>query len=124
MGDLWNTEIAPLVKAGKRVLIVAHRNSLRALIRNLEGLDDDEVARMQIPTGQPFVYPLDSNLRPTAVPLVCDGNNNEPGCGFQGIFLKDDPCMDGYRERQESCLLKWADDPSVLPRECLEASPD
>jgi len=68
---LWKDEIAPLVKQGKRVLIVGHRNSLRALIRNLEGLDDKSVAKMQIPTGAPFLYPLQADLRPVAPPLAC-----------------------------------------------------
>jgi len=70
--DLWVREIAPLVRSGKKVLVVAHRNSLRALVRNLEGLDDAQVASLRIPTGSPFVYPLKGdNLRPSAPTLDC-----------------------------------------------------
>jgi 2,3-bisphosphoglycerate-dependent phosphoglycerate mutase len=71
--DLWAREIAPLVRSGKKVLVVAHRNSLRALVRNLEGLDDAQVASLRIPTGAPFVYPLRGDkLRPSAPPLDCE----------------------------------------------------
>ena len=75
--ELWSREVAPLVKQGKKVLVVAHRNSLRALIRNLEGLCDDEVAQMVIPTGKPFLYPLDQNLRPMARPISCATTNHD-----------------------------------------------
>jgi len=74
--DLWVREIAPLVRSGKKVLVVAHRNSLRALVRNLEGLDDAQVASLRIPTGSPFVYPLrGDNLRPSAPTLDCEPLN-------------------------------------------------
>nr|MBF0684498.1 2,3-diphosphoglycerate-dependent phosphoglycerate mutase [Pseudomonas sp.] len=60
----WNEQIAPAVKAGKRVLIAAHGNSLRALIRHLDSVPDDEIVNLNIPTGQPLVYELDANLKP------------------------------------------------------------
>jgi len=54
----------PDVKAGKRVLIAAHGNSLRALVKHLDGISDDEIVGLNIPTGIPLVYELDDDLAP------------------------------------------------------------
>ena len=59
----WNEAIAPELKAGKRVLISAHGNSLRALVKHLSGISDEEIPSLEIPTGQPIVYELDDELR-------------------------------------------------------------
>jgi len=59
----WNDHIAPDIKAGKSVFIVAHGNSLRALVKHLDGMSDEEVVGLNIPTGVPMVYELDDNLR-------------------------------------------------------------
>lgn len=61
---LWEESIAPDIKAGKKVLITAHGNSLRALIKYLEDMSEEEILKLNIPTGQPLVYELDSNLKP------------------------------------------------------------
>lgn len=61
---VWNEEIVPQIKAGKNVLIAAHGNSLRALIKNLEGISDDDISQLNIPTGMPLVYELDDDLKP------------------------------------------------------------
>ncbi|MEZ0495887.1 2,3-diphosphoglycerate-dependent phosphoglycerate mutase [Sphingomonas sp. IW22] len=61
----WEERIAPELKAGKRVLISAHGNSLRALVKHLSGISDDEIAGLEIPTGQPMVYELDASLAAT-----------------------------------------------------------
>jgi len=61
---LWNESIAPAIRAGKRILISAHGNSLRALIKELEGISDQDITKLNIPTGQPLVYELDANLKP------------------------------------------------------------
>ncbi len=61
---LWNDSIAPALRAGRRVLIAAHGNSLRALIKHLDNVSDDEIVGLNIPTGQPLVYELDESLRP------------------------------------------------------------
>jgi len=58
----WEETIAPELKAGKRVLIAAHGNSLRALVKHLSGIPDDEIVSLEIPTGQPIVYELDDQL--------------------------------------------------------------
>ena len=62
---LWEETIAPQIKSGKQVLIAAHGNSLRALIKYLDGVTEDEIIGMNVPTGMPLVYDLDENLKPT-----------------------------------------------------------
>ncbi len=61
----WEERIAPELKANKRVLISAHGNSLRALVKHLSGIPDDEITGLEIPTGQPMVYELDDALNAT-----------------------------------------------------------
>lgn len=61
----WETMIVPQILAGRRVLIAAHGNSLRALIKYLDGIADEDIVGLNIPTGQPLVYELDASLRPT-----------------------------------------------------------
>jgi 2,3-bisphosphoglycerate-dependent phosphoglycerate mutase len=61
---LWNETIAPRIREGKRILIAAHGNSLRALIKELDHISDDDIAELNIPTGQPIVYELDAALKP------------------------------------------------------------
>lgn len=61
----WEAEIAPVLKAGKRVVISAHGNSLRALVKHLSGISDEEIVNLEIPTGQPIVYELTDDLVPT-----------------------------------------------------------
>jgi 2,3-bisphosphoglycerate-dependent phosphoglycerate mutase len=60
----WNDSIAPAIRSGRRVLVAAHGNSLRALIKHLDGISDDDIAQLNIPTGQPLVYELDEDLKP------------------------------------------------------------
>jgi len=60
----WNDVIAPDVQAGRRVLISAHGNSLRALVKYLDAISDEEIPKLEIPTGVPLVYELDAALKP------------------------------------------------------------
>ena len=60
----WESAIAPAVRAGTRVLVAAHGNSLRALIKHLDGVSDADIVGLNVPTGVPLVYELDANLRP------------------------------------------------------------
>jgi len=60
----WKETIAPAVRVGQRVLIAAHGNSLRALVKYLDGVPDDEIVHLNIPTGIPLVYELDDDLAP------------------------------------------------------------
>lgn len=60
----WENSIAPSIRAGQRVLIVAHGNSIRALIKHLDGISNDDIVGLEIPNGVPVVYELDAELRP------------------------------------------------------------
>ena len=60
----WNSTIAPAIRGKKRVLIAAHGNSLRALVKHLDSISDSEIVGLNIPTGIPLVYELDSSLKP------------------------------------------------------------
>jgi len=60
----WTETIAPVVRSGKKVLIAAHGNSLRALVKHLDNVSDQEIVGLNIPTGVPLVYELDADLRP------------------------------------------------------------
>ena len=60
----WNAAIAPAIRAGKRVLVAAHGNSLRALVKHLDGISDEAIVGENIPTGIPLVYELDADLAP------------------------------------------------------------
>ena len=61
----WDGEIVPDLRAGRTVLVAAHGNSLRALVKHLDGVSDEDIAGLNIPTGMPLVYRLDEDLRPT-----------------------------------------------------------
>jgi 2,3-bisphosphoglycerate-dependent phosphoglycerate mutase len=61
----WESAIVPDLKAGATVLVAAHGNSLRALVKHLDGISDGEIAELNIPTGIPLHYVLDANLKPT-----------------------------------------------------------
>ncbi|MCS6766856.1 MAG: 2,3-diphosphoglycerate-dependent phosphoglycerate mutase [Candidatus Protistobacter heckmanni] len=61
---LWHESIAPALKAGKKIVIVAHGNSIRALVKYLEGISDDDIVGVNIPNGTPLVYDLDADLKP------------------------------------------------------------
>jgi len=60
----WNESIAPAILSGKRVVVAAHGNSIRALIKYLDGISDDAIVGVNVPNGIPLVYELDANLKP------------------------------------------------------------
>jgi len=60
----WNDRIVPELLAGKNVLVVAHGNSLRAVVKMLDNVSEAEITELNIPTGVPLVYELDANLKP------------------------------------------------------------
>jgi len=60
----WHEVLAPAIKSGKRVIIAAHGNSLRALVKYLDSVSDDDIVKLNIPTGVPLVYELDGELKP------------------------------------------------------------
>lgn len=64
MMPYWTESIVPDLRAGKRVLVTAHGNSLRALVKHLDGISEADIAELNIPTGIPLLYKLDANLKP------------------------------------------------------------
>ncbi|OQA57959.1 MAG: 2,3-bisphosphoglycerate-dependent phosphoglycerate mutase [Candidatus Omnitrophica bacterium ADurb.Bin277] len=60
----WNDTIAPAIKSGKKVLVAAHGNSLRAMVKFLDNIPESEIVELNIPTGMPLVYELDKDLKP------------------------------------------------------------
>lgn len=70
----WHDAIAPALKTGKTVLVTAHGNSLRALVKYLEGVPDDEITSLNIPTGIPRLYTLDANLKPLEARYLGDAD--------------------------------------------------
>ncbi|KAG7358952.1 phosphoglycerate mutase family protein [Nitzschia inconspicua] len=86
----YESEIVPKLKAGSTVLIAAHGNSLRALVKHLDSIDESTIAELNIPTGTPLVYELDENLKPIPQP-----NAIAP---LQGRYLGD---QDAIRQRIE-----------------------
>ncbi len=71
---LWHDVIAPDVKDGKRIIIAAHGNSLRALVKYLDSMDDEAIVDLNIPTGIPLVYELDEELQPVRHYYLADEN--------------------------------------------------
>ncbi len=86
MMPLWEGVIAPRVRAGERVLVCAHGNSLRALVKHLGGLSEEEILRVNIPTGAPLVYELDDRLR-------------EVGCRYLGDPAEIEAAMRAVAEQ-------------------------
>jgi 2,3-bisphosphoglycerate-dependent phosphoglycerate mutase len=80
MMPYWDQAIAPELRSGKTVLVTAHGNSLRALVKHLDGVSDDEIAELNIPTGIPLHYKLDANLKP----LVPGGEYLDPEAAAAG----------------------------------------
>ena len=60
----WHQKIAPVIKSGSRVIIAAHGNSLRALVKYLDNISEEDIVELNIPTGIPLVYELDNDLKP------------------------------------------------------------
>lgn len=75
----WRDAIAPQVRRGRRVLIVAHANTIRALVKSLDNISDEKIAYLKIPNGIPLIYTLDENLEP----MAADGSD----LGFQAKYL-------------------------------------
>ena len=76
----WESDIVPSLRENKTVLVTAHGNSLRALVKHLDGISDDDIAALNIPTGIPLHYKLDENLKP----LVAGGEYLDPEAASAG----------------------------------------
>ena len=66
----WESDVVPQLRAGKTVLVAAHGNSIRAIVKFIEGIADDDITGLEIPTGTPLVYDLDKDLKPIARDLA------------------------------------------------------
>lgn len=77
----WQEEIVPELRNGKTVLVVAHGNSLRALIKYLENISDEDIAKLNLPTGIPLLYRLDENFKP----VVLGGEYLDPQAAKEAI---------------------------------------
>jgi 2,3-bisphosphoglycerate-dependent phosphoglycerate mutase len=77
----WYDAIVPDLRRGETVLVTAHGNSLRALVKHLDGIADDEIAGLNIPTGIPLRYELDTSLRP----VVAGGEYLDPDAAASAI---------------------------------------
>jgi 2,3-bisphosphoglycerate-dependent phosphoglycerate mutase len=64
MMPFWDESLAPAIRAGKRTLVAAHGNSIRALVKHLDGISDEDIVSLNIPNGVPLVYELDADLKP------------------------------------------------------------
>ena len=80
MLPFWMSDIQPDLKSGKTVLVTAHGNSLRALVKHLDGISDEDIAELNIPTGIPLVYQLDEHFKP----LVKGGEYLDPEAAAAG----------------------------------------
>ena len=86
----WEAEIVPDLKASKTVLVAAHGNSLRALVKHLDGISDEDIAGLNIPTGIPLVYELDEDLKP----ITANGRYLDPEAAAAGA-AGEGKCGDG-----------------------------
>jgi len=92
---VWENEIAPAIKSGKKVLIAAHGNTLRALVKHLDGISPEVIAELNIPTGVPLVYELDDDLN-----VIPNKNGIAP---LRGMYLGD---LDDVRNRIGAVLAQ------------------
>lgn len=88
----WENKIGPDIKAGKKVIIAAHGNTLRALVQYLDNISDEEICGLNIPTGVPLIYELDDDLKPIPHPDVIAplqgrylGNQEEVRARIEGV---------------------------------------
>ena len=86
----WNTAITPALQRGKTVLVAAHGNSIRGMLKHLDNISDEEITALEIPTGVPLVYSLDKDLKPIPSELAV--------APLTGRFLVDE---EELRRKQE-----------------------
>mmetsp|Transcript_19389 Transcript_19389/g.25018 ORF Transcript_19389/g.25018 Transcript_19389/m.25018 type:complete len:409 (+) Transcript_19389:120-1346(+) len=117
--EYWNSNILPDISGkGKSVLVVAHANTLRALVKAIDGISDESIKELHIPTGEPFVYSFNDKLAPMGKP---------DSLGFRGVFLgtiQEDPCARQYVARRNACEVKFSENPEEVPEECLVPVPE
>lgn len=89
----WEREIVPDIRAGKRVLIVSHANTIRSMVHSLDSMSNDALKKFSVPTGKPLVYYLDENMRPV-------GQADENGC--RGTFIDGSDILTPINTRQST----------------------
>lgn len=93
---LWTDTIAPAVKSGKNVIIAAHGNSLRALVKYLDNVSDEDIPSLEIPTGVPLIYELDDNLKPIRHYYVGTKEAFKKKIGFLGADAQAERLTDAF----------------------------
>src|SRR5690606_41230683 len=118
----WNESIAPAIRSGRRVLISAHGNSLRALIKHLDNVSDDDIVHLNIPTGQPLVYELDEQLRPIRHYYLGDPAEIEAAMAAVAAQGKAKQGCPTCGMRRDSYLLCCAGRGCCMPRKASSAA--
>jgi broad specificity phosphatase PhoE len=90
--------VVPDLLAGRTVLIAAHGHSIRALVKQLDGVSDAQIAGIRIPNGVPLMYRLDSQLRPIPPPA------GQAALGLRGVFLDDDGSLADLLRKDAACM--------------------
>jgi len=99
----WTGSITPAIKRGKTILVAAHGNSIRGLLKYIDGIPEDEITSLEIPTGVPLVYHFDSELKPIKSDLATEG--------LSGYFLADPDDLKAKQERvaaEATATETWA----------------
>ncbi|WP_292071157.1 2,3-bisphosphoglycerate-dependent phosphoglycerate mutase, partial [Brevundimonas sp. UBA7534] len=102
----WEEQVLPDLKAGKTVLIAAHGNSLRALVKHLDGISDEDIAGLNIPTGIPLVYELDQNFKP----ITANGRYLDPEAAAAGAAAVAAHALADAGGRFDAVLLGMGED--------------
>lgn len=97
----WQNDLGPALRSGQRVLVVAHGNSMRAIVKYLDEIPDEEIVRLNIPTGIPLVYELDAELRPLRHYYL--GNPEEVARAVQQVVNQGKASRPAHKERSEPC---------------------
>jgi len=114
---LWEEEIAPALAAGQTVLVAAHGNSIRGLLKYLDGISEDEITSVEIPTGVPLLYDLDAELKP----IVAEGAI----APLSGCFLGDADAIAAAQEKvaKQTAVASDANDEAALADKIEAALP-
>ncbi len=113
----WHQTIAPEISAGQRVIIAAHGNSLRALVKYLDNIPDDEIVALNIPTGMPLIYELDQELKPIRNYYLgnpeavqkghAGGSQSGKGEVMANWLFKSDPDVYGFQHLEKDKQTVW-----------------
>merc|ERR1712029_813177 len=132
----WDNVIVPQIKQGKQILIAAHGNSLRGVVKHLDQISDDDIMSLNLPTGIPFVYELDENMEAVAnqgkakkvesAPVTAEAKELEPKKSeevekkSQGSNAK----AEGSETKAEGCETKAEGNETKAEEKCSEGTPE